>query len=86
MPHLLATLRGVKPDVIKEVLESDAAFHAEKGIYLEHLWQNADDDNEVLFLFKIDNIDKTRQLINGLHEGALKSNPHANLPTMKYLK
>ena len=86
MPHLLATLRGVKQDVIKEVLESDAPFHAEHGMYLEHLWQNADDDDEALFLFKIDNIEKTKILIDSLHAGALQANPDANLPTMIYLK
>lgn len=86
MPHLLATLRGFTPDVVKEILENDAAFHAEHGMYLEHLWENADDVDEVLFLFKIDSIDKTKILIDNLHAGALQANPDAVLPTMIYLK
>ena len=85
MPHLLATILGIKPDIIKEVLENDAPFHAEHGMYLEHLWQNADVDSEVLFLFKIDEVEKTRLLIDRLHSNALKADPSANLPIMKYL-
>lgn len=86
MPYLLATLRNVATDLIKEVLESDAPFHAEHGMFLQHIWENAEDDEEVLFLFKIDNIEKTRELINKLHADALAENPDTNLPTMKYLK
>ncbi len=86
MPHMLATLRDVPLSTIKEVLESDAAFHAEHGIYLEHLWQNADDQNEALFLFRIDHVEDTRRLIDSLHEGALKENSDANLPVIKYLQ
>lgn len=86
MPHLLATLRNYRLDLIKEVLENDATFHAENGMYLEQIWQNADDPDEVLFTFKIDNIEKTRKLIDRLHGEALAADPKVNLPTMKYLK
>lgn len=86
MPHVLATLKNVKLEIIKEVLENDAPFHAENGMFLEQLWQNADNKNEVLFLFKIDNISKTKALIHKLHSEALNLNPNANLPEMIYLK
>ncbi len=83
---MLATLRNVALITIKEVLENDAKFHAEHGIFLEHLWQNADDSNEALFLFRIDNVDSTRKLIDSLHEAALKDDPNVNLPDIKYLE
>jgi hypothetical protein len=51
MAHVLARLRNVKLEIIKEILTKDAAEHAKEGLYLEHLWQNVDDQNEVLFLF-----------------------------------
>lgn len=86
MPHLLAKLKKVPLEIIKEVLEKDKAFHASQGMYLEHLWQNADNQNEVFFLFKIDSIENTKTLINKLHSDALVQNPEANLPTMTYLK
>lgn len=86
MPHLLATLKNVPLEIIKEVLEKDKAFHASQGMYLEQLWQNADNEKEVLFLFKIDSIEKTKALIDKLHSEALAQNPEANLPTMTYLK
>jgi hypothetical protein len=86
MPHLLATLKNVPLEIIKDVLEKDKEFHKSQGMYLEHLWQNADVENEVLFLFQIDNIENTKTLIHKLHSETLAQNPEANLPAMIYLK
>lgn len=52
MPHILARLKGVNVEDIKKVLKADAPQHAEQGLFLEHLWQNADDSEEVVFLFE----------------------------------
>jgi hypothetical protein len=86
MPHLLATLKNVPLEIIKGILEKDKEFHASNGMHLKHLWQNADDENEVLFLFQIDDVEKTKTLIHKLHSEALMQNPKANLPTIIYLK
>ena len=55
-------------------------------MYLENIWQNTDNKNEVFFLFKIDSIEKTKVLINKLHTQATAENPKANLPTLIYLQ
>lgn len=55
-------------------------------MFLEHIWQNVDNENEVLFLFKINSIEKTKKLIEKLHTKALEQDPKANLPTMIYLQ
>ncbi len=68
------------------MLEKNKAFHASQGMYLEQLWQNADDENEVQFLFRIDDINQTKALIHKLHSDALAQDPKANLPEMTYLK
>lgn len=86
MPHLLAKLKNVPIAVISEILEKDKAFHAENNMFLEHLWQNADDENEVFFLFRINDIDETKALIHQLHTDALTQDANANLPIMTYLK
>lgn len=86
MPHLLAKLNNVTFEIIKEILEKDKAFHASNGMYLENLWQNADNENEVLFLFEIESIKNTKKLIEKLHSEALAQNLDANLPIMTYLK
>ena len=86
MPHLLAKLKNVPLEIIKDVLEKDKAFHASQGMYLEQLWQNADDENEVQFLFRINDVDKTKALIHKLHSDTLVQDPNANLPEMTYLK
>lgn len=86
MPHVLAKLKNVPLDVIRDVLQKDKTFHASQGMYLENIWQNADDADEVLFLFRIDSIETTKALIHQLHSEALTQNPEANLPTMTYLQ
>lgn len=86
MPHVLAALKNVPFEIIKGVLENDKAFHASEEMYLEHIWQNVDDENEVLFLFRINSIEKTKELIQKLHSKALGQNLNVNLPKMTYLK
>lgn len=86
MPHLLSKHKNVPIAIIKDILEKDKAFHASQGMYLENLWQNADNKNEVQFLFRIDNIEQKKDLIDKLHSDALAQDPNANLPEMNYLK
>lgn len=86
MSYLLAKLTNVPITNIIEILEKDKEFHASQGMYLENVWQNADNDKEVLFLFKIDSIEKTKVLIDQLHAQALAENPEVNLPVMTYLQ
>jgi hypothetical protein len=85
MPHILAKLRNVKFTDIENILKADAPRHAMEGMYLEHLWQNTDFHNEVLFLFRVDDLNHAREYINKEHSRALEENPDANLPEMKYL-
>jgi len=86
MSHILARLRNVKFDLIESVLKADAPQHAKEGLFLKHLWQNADDSNEVLFLFQTEDLDRARRFIDRVHGEALKKDPHANLPQMTFLK
>jgi len=86
MAHMLARLRGVGIDEIGKILRADAKEHAREGLYLEHLWQNADDAGEVLFLFRVDSLPQVRKFIDRVHSEALKKNPSANLPHMTYLE
>jgi hypothetical protein len=86
MPHILSRLKGVNLEDIKKVLEADAPQHAEQGLFLEHLWQNADDSEEIVFLFRIENIGKAKEFINKVHTEAIAKNPQANLPYMTFLE
>jgi hypothetical protein len=86
MPHILARLKGVNIEDIKKVPKADAPQHAEQGLYLEHLWQNADDSEEVVFLFGIENLIKAKEFISKVHTGAIAKNPQANLPYMTFLE
>jgi len=85
MSHLLARLRGVKYENIREILLNDAKDHAKEGLFLEHLWQNDDDQEEVLFLFRCSDLDHVKKFIIRVHNQALKENPYANLPVITYL-
>lgn len=86
MPHLLAKLKNEPLESVREFLERDKAFHVQNNMFLEHLWQNVDDQNEVQFLFRVNDIDETKALIHKLHSEALAHDPKANLPEMTYLK
>ena len=86
MAHILARLKGVKVEDIKQALEADAPRHAEEGIFLEHLWQNVDDSQEVLFLFRTADLGHTRQFIEGVHAKAREQDVQANLPAMTFLE
>lgn len=86
MDHILARIKGVKIEDIKNVLKADAPKHVEQGLVLRHLWRNADDPNEVLFIFTTTDLDHSRKFIETMHAQARKENPDANLPQMLFLK
>lgn len=85
MAHVLARLKGAPMENVRQQLEKDAAEHARQGMYLEHLWHNADTPDEVLFLFRVDNLDHCRQRMRQTHAEALAKNPATPLPTMTFL-
>lgn len=71
---------------IKSVLKADASRHAEQGLILRHIWRNADDLDEILFIFTTADLGRARKYIETAHVEALKENPEANLPKMIFLK
>lgn len=85
MAHVLAKLRGARLVDVKAQLDKDAASHAEQGMYLEHLWQNAEDPAEVLFLFQVTDLDHCQQLVKKTHTQARQQDPTVNLPEMTFL-
>ena len=86
MAHTLARLRGVKLEDTKKVLKADAPNHAKQGLYLEHLWPNTDDLEEVLFLFRTDDLGRATQLTQNVHTQARKEDPNAKPPQMIFLE
>ena len=86
MAHVLAKLVDVKFGDLKQKLEEDAPAHAEQGMYLEHLWKNADDQNEVLFLFRVNDLNHCRQVMNRVHTEARRKDPNAKLPHITFLE
>jgi hypothetical protein len=85
MAHVLAKLSGVNVADVKRQLEKDAEAHAAQGMYLEHLWKNADGPEEVLFLFRVDDLDRCMERMNKTHAEARRQDPNARLPQMTFL-
>ena len=83
MAHMLARLRGSRIEDVRSVPHNDATKHAEQGLHLEYLWQNVDEPEEVLFLFRIDNPTLAKKFIERVHKEAI--NPSVKLPFMTYL-
>ncbi len=85
MAHVLATLADVNYEDVKQQLEKDASGHAAQGMYLEYLWRDADDPNRILFLFRVNDLNHCRQLMNKVHAQARRENPDAKLPQLGFL-
>lgn len=84
--HVIARLRGAKMEDIKSALKADEAEHAKHGLILRYIWRNADDPNEIVFIFTATDLDRARKFIDAAHKQVLKENPDANLPQLLFLK
>jgi hypothetical protein len=84
--HLLAKLHGVNYSEIEKSLKADFLKHAAEGIFLEHLWQNNENGDEILFLFRIMNMDRAKKFLNSMHLEAIKADPGVVLPEMTFLE
>lgn len=85
MPHILNKMTGVRFKDIQNQLKTDAAAHAEHGIYLEHLWRNADNPDEIFFLFRVDDLDYCKNLMQNIYKDAREENPDITLPEKIFL-
>lgn len=86
MDHILARIKGANMEDIKKALKADAMKHAEQGLILRHIWRNADDPDEILFIFTTPDLAGSRKFIESVHAQARKENPGAKLPEMLFLK
>jgi hypothetical protein len=86
MDHILARIRGAKLEDIKSTLKADTYKHAEQGLILRHIWRNADDPDEILFIFTTADLTRARKFIETVQAETMKQNPNANLPQMLFLK
>ena len=85
MAHVLAKLVGAAFADVERQLQQDAAAHARDGMRLEHLWKNSDDADEVLFLFRVDDLDRCKQRMQRVHADARRQDPDAKLPQLVFL-
>ncbi|HEX2107450.1 MAG TPA: hypothetical protein VHF28_06940, partial [Nitrososphaera sp.] len=73
--HILARIKGAKIEDVKSMLKADAPKHAEQGLILRHIWRNADDPEEILFIFTTPDLNRVRKSIEMMHAETLKENP-----------
>jgi hypothetical protein len=86
MDHILARIRGVKMEDLKNMLKADMSKYAQQGLILRHIWRNTDDPDEILFIFTTADLNRARKFIEMEHAETLKENPNANLPEMLFLR
>ena len=86
MAHILATLHGLEKDIVDEMLHSHKHQHTLDGLHLEHLWGNLEDDEEVIFLFQTENLQKAKIALEKIHQEAMRHNPEIVAPEIIYLK
>jgi len=85
MDYVLARLSGVDYATVKTMLQDHAPVHAEQGMFLQQIWQNADISDEVQFLFRVDDLARARAFIEQSHTAARQQNPDFNLPQITFL-
>ena len=85
MPAVLAKLSNVSYEAVKQKLREDASFHATNGMYLQHLRKNIENPDEVRFLFRVNDLQHCRQLMEKLHADAKLQNPEITLPVLTFL-
>jgi hypothetical protein len=86
MDHILVRIRGVKMEDVKNMLKADTSKHADQGLILRHIWRNADNPDEILFIFTTADLNRARKFIEIVHAETLRENPNANLPEILFLK
>lgn len=85
MSHILAKLKNAKLEDVKNMLTEHAPIHAQQGLYMEYVWMNSDDETEVQFLFRADDLEAAKVLIKKTHAEARAEDPDVNLPEMTFL-
>lgn len=85
MGHILAKLKNVDIEDIRKTLIEHKNHHENQWLFLEHVWKNIDQQNEVFFIFRTDNLSKAKEFITTTHKQALKEDPNATLPEFIFL-
>lgn len=47
----------------KKVVESHKEAHLEAGLHFQQVWINADEPNEIFFMFKVDDLEKAKSFL-----------------------
>ncbi len=86
MSHILVTLYGIEKDIVEDILHEATHKHKNEGIHLEHIWQNADNDDEVVFLFQAESKKQAESLLEKIMKKTAEYTPLLEPPKVIYLK
>ncbi len=86
MPHILCKLTNAELPLVQAQLSKDAAQHAERGMFLEHLWTSADHPQNVLFLFRVNDLASCQVRMKSVHVAVREQHPDAKLPEVVFLQ
>ena len=50
-------------DAWKKVVESHKEGHLEAGLHFQQVWINADEPNEIFFMFQVDDLEKAKSFL-----------------------
>jgi hypothetical protein len=62
MHHLLGRHRA-DVEAWKKVVESHKEAHLEARLHFQQVWVNADDPNEIFFMFRVEDLEKARSFL-----------------------
>jgi hypothetical protein len=85
MNYFLGKIKNITLSVAQEIMENEKSFFELQGIIIENIWQNVDDNKEIYFLAKIDNIKSTKEFAQKMRAATLLVTPDASVAELVYL-
>jgi len=65
MPYMLVRHKVVDFDRWKKVFDSHTHLHVAAGMKIQHILRNMEEENEVVFLFELEDIEKAKAFVYG---------------------
>jgi len=85
MHYILGRHKVEDVEAWKSMMESHREGHVESGLHFQQVWSNADNPNEIFFLFRVDDLNKAKSSLK--EAGALdkEKQQRGEMPELLFL-
>jgi hypothetical protein len=86
MTHVLAKLKDVNYHDVREILRTAAPSYVRQGLFLEHVWRDTGNADNVVVLFRTDDLGKAKQVIADVNAEAHEETLPSSEPEVDFLE